>query len=1461
MGSNITARNNVISDINEDITGNKFAGATGIFGLAINGGTGHRIYHNSVNMSGTVLGDTSKSVISSAVGIYTTNVTGVDVRNNIFANTMTGGAGSVAHVCAAFPASATVAMNLTWNNNAYYSGPLATQGIAQVATTFGTGFYLASDFNPGSTSPSTNFRAYISTLSMAGTNDDASFATTAAAPFTSATDLHIPNGTATPLESGGAAVGVATDIDGDARSATTPDIGADEFAGILVDILPPTISYPALPNMMTAATRSFTGVTIIDFSGVDAAPGTRPRVYYKRSTDANAFNTNDSSTDGWKYVEANGATSPFDFTIDHLKLSGGGGVSPGQAVQYFVVAQDLAGTPNVGINSGVFAALPGSVDLTASAFPITGTIRVYYVSAGIAGGRTLCSSGCDYDSLTNPGGVFDWINQNVLSGDIRIEIDGDSTAETGAIALNQWPEDGAGGYTVTLKPRGATRVVAGSGTTSLIKLNGADRVIIDGSLAALTGTDRSLTIRVTGTTQTVIWIGSASTSDGATNNTIRNCVISGNDSTGSTVAGIIAGSGSTLGNEAEAPNSYNTIQNNWIIKAQNGLYLRGNSQSLDQDWLVTGNTIGSKTSAEKMSYRGIFIGNARNGTISSNTINGAITASTSTTSGIQVGFVIDGGNISGNTISDIKNTNTAGYGCNGMYLGATTTASNLTIANNVIYDIAAYGYNGTGFADNGYGMFIATGGGYRLYHNSVRMTTDQTAASGIPAAINISSAITTPGSVDLRDNIFANTQTIGTRYAIYCGAGSTVLSDINYNDYYPGTGTLGYLGGVQGTISSWRTATGKDLQSISGDPLFASTTYLAPLLGSPVLAAGQPVGIATDITGAPRSLTNPTIGAYENAFAADMTVTMTGAPDPVAAGANETYTITVTNAGPGNAVNPVLVDAIPTNTGFVSISAPAGWACTAPAVGGTGIAQCTTASLAPGAPAVFTLVVRVDFCLGSLLAPITSIANTATVGNDAPDPNPVDNTASQTTTVADPGACNDNNDCTADTCDRTLGCLFLVYQAGHACGDQNGAACDLPDTCDGAGTCLPNYVPATTPCDDGLACTLDDQCSEAGSCSGTARDCNDSNVCTADACVEPSGTCENTVSGACNIVGVIDYYRDSPTLAEPSSKPVPGESVLRLSSLEPSETSVTDAGGQYRFLGEAGDITLTPQPLLLTDETECRSAITAADAAVMARVAVQMVQPTPNQRIAGDVTGNGSVTAYDAALTAVKASSASCVGSVFPIRTTTGSDWAFEPTSRNFTPLQGGEDYSFLGVLYGDITGNWDSSLTMASVPDPVDSSVPQFQSVPAALATSSGPGTGAQARLYLASGPAPTADGHWTAVLGLEAADGIMGLDLGLQYDPAVARVRSVTAAGLAAGFGLISNDTGSALLVSLYGVSPMQGTGEFLVVTYDLAVPVTGLPFLVPATANEGQIPLTPGPGIPRGASHSPDVESDLP
>ena len=89
-----------------------------------------------------------------------------------------------------------------------------------------------------------------------------------------------------------------------------------------------------------------------------------------------------------------------------------------------------------------------------------------------------------------------------------------------------------------------------------------------------------------------------------------------------------------------------------------------------------------------------------------------------------------------------------------------------------------YGYTST-TTDNGYGINLLSGGGYNIYFNSVGLTTEQTSATGNPAALIINSAITTAASLDIRDNIFATFQTVGAqRYALLCNAANTVFSNI-----------------------------------------------------------------------------------------------------------------------------------------------------------------------------------------------------------------------------------------------------------------------------------------------------------------------------------------------------------------------------------------------------------------------------------------------------------------------------------------------------------------------------------------------------------------------------------------------------------------------------------------------------------------------------------------------------------
>src|SRR5207253_9571367 len=114
---------------------------------------------------------------------------------------------------------------------------------------------------------------------------------------------------------------------------------------------------------------------------------------------------------------------------------------------------------------------------------------------------------------------------------------------------------------------------------------------------------------------------------------------------------------------------------------------------------------------------------------------------------------------------------------------------------------------------------------------------------------------------------------------------------------------------------------------------------------------------------------------------ADVKVTKSDSPDPVTAGNNITYTITVSNnstASSGTtATNITLTDSLPANTNFVSKTGSVGVVCT-----GTGSISCSIPDLAPGASATVTYVVQVDPAFTG-----ASVSNTASASSaDTFDP-------------------------------------------------------------------------------------------------------------------------------------------------------------------------------------------------------------------------------------------------------------------------------------------------------------------------------------------------------------------------------------------------------------------------------------------------------------------------------------------
>jgi hypothetical protein len=565
-GTIVNLFNNFVSDLKAPASTSI---APAIAGIYLSGGTYHNVYYNTVYLNAT----STATSFGTAALYASTSPTGIDLRNNIFVDASTPGTSS--GLAVAFRRSSTGFTNLlTSNNNCFYAGvPSANHLI----------------FYDGTNSDQT--LALYKTRSVPRDNNSVTemptFINVATAPY----DLHINTTTPTQLESGGQTiaappVNITDDGFGTARfpnsgypvgtyTPKAPDIGAHEFGGVYNDIVPPTISYTPL-GIGGTANRQFNNVIITDNSGVNTASGTRPRCYYKRSTDGTSIGDTTSATDGWKWVEANGTTSPFDFTIIYSRLFGGTGVAAGTIIQYFVVAQDLAGTPNFAANQATFATAPTSVALTAANTPIANYLT-YTIGTNTFAGNYNVGSLQTYTSLTGAAGIFAAINAGTVTGDITISITSDML-EDGTNQLNALNETGIGKYKVKIVPSTASmKTISGWVTQAMIRLNGVRRVTIDGNngLGA-----KYLTFRNMSTSYPTIQFQNETGVD-----TVKNCYIESNNI--GTASGTIYFStttlGSGIGNDSICVNSCDIRSRTDTVAANgpaNGIYSLGTSTTL-----------------------------------------------------------------------------------------------------------------------------------------------------------------------------------------------------------------------------------------------------------------------------------------------------------------------------------------------------------------------------------------------------------------------------------------------------------------------------------------------------------------------------------------------------------------------------------------------------------------------------------------------------------------------------------------------------------------------------------------------------------------------------------------------------------------------------------------------------------------------------------------------------------------
>lgn len=155
-----------------------------------------------------------------------------------------------------------------------------------------------------------------------------------------------------------------------------------------------------------------------------------------------------------------------------------------------------------------------------------------------------------------------------------------------------------------------------------------------------------------------------------------------------------------------------------------------------------------------------------------------------------------------------------------------------------------------------------------------------------------------------------------------------------------------------------------------------------------------PTPTITSLTPQPSVTQTPTAGPTPTPTPApaDLEISKTGSPSTVTSGNTLTYTILVTNNGPGFSLGVNVTDPLPVGTTFISCTASQG-SCSGPAAGSNGTVTANFGTI--GAPGFATLSIAVN-----VTAPGgVTLTNTAVVTSSTPDTDISNNQASTSTTV------------------------------------------------------------------------------------------------------------------------------------------------------------------------------------------------------------------------------------------------------------------------------------------------------------------------------------------------------------------------------------------------------------------------------------------------------------------------------
>ena len=723
--------------------------------------TNVNLYNNTV-----YLDYTSTNASNTSACVWQQNTGTLDMRNNIFINksVMTTGTRAIAFYKTAGTISSTT------NNNLYYAG---TPGAKNLIYYTGTAYQTLA-----------NYQAAVSPKDDKAVTEDAT-------PFISTSgtsDLHIETNVSTLVESHGTPittpVNIATDIDGNTRNASTPDLGADEgdFA-----------QTPYIVTTQSNVTATSRGLVNQEIIAVVINTSTTP------TATSFTFNTTGSTNAATDIANAKlwytGTSGTFATTAQvgsavatpsgTFTITGSQSLIAGD--NYFWLTYDVADGAIVNnvLDAQCALVTVNGTDVTPQVITPTGSRSINGLLSGI---YTIDPAGSGARNFTTFTAAITALNVGI-AGSVTFNVADGATFTSSALNITT---TGTAANTITFQQSGTGTKPVVNVTSSgyLIKVNGGDYFTFDGlSIVNSSGS----------ATYGLYFAGAAA--NGCQYNTVKNCVVTMNIANTADCWGIEFQSAAT---SVPGENNNNLISNNTLNNVTQAIRIDGNNQTFyDNNNEVANNTIiDLGTPNTSASIVGVTARYQLNLKIHDNDIqfrNNSFTPANNVLGIIVESGIYNTSEIYGNKIYGLNSSLTA---TNVRHVGIQITEGETTsIHGNEIHDLTQNTVNGSDLK----GILILDGNA-DIYENQIyNLTNKSTSATSSVVGINTSSGTNNIYANKIYSLLSSGSGSSANAYGISVMPGTTASTIFN-----------NMISGIQAPNSSFSPATTRGIDIRSG---------------------------------------------------------------------------------------------------------------------------------------------------------------------------------------------------------------------------------------------------------------------------------------------------------------------------------------------------------------------------------------------------------------------------------------------------------------------------------------------------------------------------------------------------------------------------------------------------------------------------------------------------------------------